>query len=382
MRCQLKRALVELCWGDDEFGEVTIPAGIGTVTRIAVGEWHTCAIKTDGTPVCWGRDAPIGPQPKLPAGIGTVSEISAGEYHSCAIRTDQTLTCWGSPVSGQLGGSPTFTSGSPPSLVGVGPFSHTYTAKPAPTPAGELVARFFLSSGSFPPGLALDETTGLLSGTPTADGTYTGVVSVTNDVFAPAAQAFSITVDTTAPAAPSGLASSPASPSPDLKPRILGAAEPGSAVRLYGNETCSGSPRATGSAAAFASPGLQITVAVDSTTTVFATATDAAGNASGCSTAKATYVNEDGLIGDPVWPHVDPDPGRRVCTVPRLAGKTLARAKRALAAAGCRLGYFTGPRPSKRARHRVMVVRSSSPRAGAQAADGEVDLKVRWKHNR
>ena len=60
------------------------------------------------------------------------------------------------------------------------------------------------------------------------------MVTATNDVFTPdATQPFSITVDSTAPAAPTGLASTPASPSSDLTPRITGTAEAGSTVWLY-----------------------------------------------------------------------------------------------------------------------------------------------------
>ena len=382
--CAIKTDGTPLCWGDGDMGEVTIPAGIGTVTQIVVGEWHTCAIKTDGTPVCWGRKAPQGPQPWLPSDIGTVTEISAGLYHTCAIKTDETVVCWGSHISGQLGGSPAIDSAAPPALVGVGPISHTYTAKPSAGGGGNLPIHFSLSSGSFPPGVTLDETTGLLSGTPTADGTYTGVVSATNDVFSPAMQAFSITVDTTAPAAPGGLAPTPSSPSSNLQPRIVGAAEAGSTVRLYDNETCTGSPRSTGSAATFASPGLQISVTSGSMTTVYATATDAAGNTSGCSTSKATYVNAEDPVAGTGTP-TDPGTGNggppepRACVVPKLAGKTLARAKKALEAANCKLGKVTKPRRLAGKRRRVLVVKSASPQPGAQPADSKVDLKLRVK---
>jgi PASTA domain-containing protein len=198
-------------------------------------------------------------------------------------------------------------------------------------------------------------------------------------VFSPDAQAFSITVDTTAPAAPSGLGSMPSSPSSDLNPRIVGTAEAGSTVRLYDNATCTGSPRATGNAATFTSPGLQITVAAGSTTTLYATATDAAGNTSGCSTSKATYVNAEDSIRDPEKLIEIVDPGRRACIVPRLAGKTLARARKALERAGCKLGKVTKPRRPKANGRRVLIVRSSSPRPGAHPADSKVDLHLRVK---
>jgi alpha-tubulin suppressor-like RCC1 family protein len=381
--CAIETDGTPICWGDNEFGEVTIPAGIGTVTQIVVGEWHTCAIETDGTPACWGRNAPIGPQPSLPSDIGTVTEISAGLYHTCAIKTDETVRCWGSHIDGQLGGSPVIDSPAPPALVGVGPFSHAYTAEPAMggLGAGNLVIRFFRSSGSFPPGVALDETTGLLSGTPTADGTYSGVVSATNGVFSPDTQPFSITVDTTAPAAPSGLVSTPLSPSADLKPRILGTAEAGSTVRLYDNATCTGTPRSTGSAASLASPGLQITVAAGSTTIVYATATDAAGNTSGCSTARATYVNAvepgvgtGGSTGPGPGAGGPPEPP--ACVVPKLAGKTLAQAKKALKAAACQLGTVRRPRPRAGRRLPPLVVRSSTPAVGASPAGRTVNLRL------
>ncbi len=382
--CAIKTDGTPLCWGDGDMGEVAIPAGIGTVTQIVVGEWHTCAIKTGGTPVCWGRDAPIGPQPSLPSDIGTVTEISAGLFHTCAIKTDGTVVCWGSHIGGQLGGSPVIDSAAPPVLGGVGPISHTYTAKPSAGGGGNLPIHFSLDSGSFPPGVTLDEATGLLSGTPTADGTYTGVVSASNDIFSPDTQSFSITVDTAAPAAPTSLASIPSSPSTDLKPRILGAAEAGSTVRLYDNATCAGSPRASGGAAAFASPGLQMTVAAGSTTTVYATATDAAGNTSACSTSKATYANvveSEGGTGD--GGSTDPGSGNGgppeppACVVPKLAGKTLAGAKRALKGAGCQLGEVTKPARPKGKRQGVLVVKLSSPRPGAQPGDRKVDLELR-----
>jgi hypothetical protein len=63
-------------------------------------------------------------------------------------------------------------------------------------------------------------------------------------------------------------------------------------VRLYTAAGCSGAAVAEGSAADFASPGLLVTVADDSATTYYARTTDAAGNASGCSAAGVSYVED------------------------------------------------------------------------------------------
>jgi hypothetical protein len=97
--------------------------------------------------------------------------------------------------------------------------------------------------------------------------------------------------DSNPPAAPSSLAVSPASPANNNSPRVSGSAEAGSTVNLYTTSGCTGSPVATGTAAAFASPGLTASVSDDTTTTFKATATDAAGNVSPCSTG-VNYVED------------------------------------------------------------------------------------------
>src|SRR5207247_464881 len=74
-------------------------------------------------------------------------------------------------------------------------------------------------------------------------------------------------------------------------PSITGTADSGSTVRLYTTSDCSGTPVVNGSAALFASPGLAVTVADNSSTTYKATATDAANNTSACS-ARFTYPDD------------------------------------------------------------------------------------------
>src|SRR4029077_15728736 len=45
-----------------------VPGGTGTVTQITGGDQDTCAIKTSGTPVCWGN--PGDGKTNVPDGIG------------------------------------------------------------------------------------------------------------------------------------------------------------------------------------------------------------------------------------------------------------------------------------------------------------------------
>jgi hypothetical protein len=127
-------------------------------------------------------------------------------------------------------------------------------------------------------------------------------------------------VDATPPA-PVLTGSSPTSPALDGNPKIVGTAPPGTTVNLFTNAACSGAPVATGTAAALAAPGIAVTVPAGSTTTFYATATDAAGNASPCSTSSVTYVAQAAVTLPP------PVIGRTVNAVP-VKGKVLVKLPR------------------------------------------------------
>jgi hypothetical protein len=98
--------------------------------------------------------------------------------------------------------------------------------------------------------------------------------------------------DSTAPPAPTAGASTPGSPANDNQPRIQGSAPAGTAVRLYADATCAAYVAGPVPAADFASPGVTASVADDTTTTFYSTATDAAGNRSACSSNATTYVED------------------------------------------------------------------------------------------
>jgi len=85
------------------------------------------------------------------------------------------------------GTAPLITSAVPPNgTVGMG-YSHLYTA------SGSAPITYSVTSGALPTGLTLTSD-GQLSGTPTAGGTFTGVVTATNGVAPDSTQAFSITI--------------------------------------------------------------------------------------------------------------------------------------------------------------------------------------------
>ena len=103
--CALKADGSVVCWGasgGDEFfsfGQATVPAALGPIAQVASGGRATCAIKTDGSVVCWGGtydgDAIV------PAGLTSVVQLSAGWRFTCALKTDGTVVCWGYGADGQ-----------------------------------------------------------------------------------------------------------------------------------------------------------------------------------------------------------------------------------------------------------------------------------------
>jgi hypothetical protein len=116
--------------------------------------------------------------------------------------------------------------------------------------------------------------------------------------------------DSTPPSAPQFTATDPASPANNNSPLIKGTAQAGSTVTLYKADTpadCTAANlAATGTAAEFSSPGLQVSVADNTTTRFRATATDAAGNTSSCSAGSITYEEDSTAPSAPQFTGTDP----------------------------------------------------------------------------
>ena len=56
------------------------------VKAITAGNYHTIALKEDGTVVGWGRNK-YG-QTDIPSGLTNVKAIAAGNYHTVALKED------------------------------------------------------------------------------------------------------------------------------------------------------------------------------------------------------------------------------------------------------------------------------------------------------
>jgi len=111
--------------GDDEDPSEAGHVQIGAhheVKAIAAGGAHTCALRGDGTVVCWGSQ---GPGPTIPGVLGLghktvlgdnehpgdleialggpAKVIAAGDQHACAVMADGRVRCWGDGADGRLG---------------------------------------------------------------------------------------------------------------------------------------------------------------------------------------------------------------------------------------------------------------------------------------
>jgi alpha-tubulin suppressor-like RCC1 family protein len=102
--------------GSGASGNVVLSSGV--MSSVVAGSRFSCALKTDGTVWCWGRNSSgqLGinnitnqTTPVQVLGVGGtgnltgVVAIAAGDNHICALKTDGTLYCWGYNANGQLG---------------------------------------------------------------------------------------------------------------------------------------------------------------------------------------------------------------------------------------------------------------------------------------
>jgi alpha-tubulin suppressor-like RCC1 family protein len=93
-------------WGDDSFGQSSVPAGLSNVVAIAAGGNLSLALTQGGQVVAWGannagqlgdgtttnRSAPV-----AVTGLTDGAELAVGgNAWACARRHAGTLTCWGS----------------------------------------------------------------------------------------------------------------------------------------------------------------------------------------------------------------------------------------------------------------------------------------------
>jgi alpha-tubulin suppressor-like RCC1 family protein len=86
-------------WGDNTYGQTTVPAGLSNVVAVAAGYWDSLALRSDGTVVAW--DYNVYGETTVPSGLTNVVAVAAGYDHSLALRADGTVVAWGYNGVGQ-----------------------------------------------------------------------------------------------------------------------------------------------------------------------------------------------------------------------------------------------------------------------------------------
>ena len=92
--CGIRTDQTITCWGGDEYGQATPPKG--SFTQIATGWNHSCGVKTDSSIACWGANHVRQATPPK----GSFTQVAAGSHHSCGIRTGGLVVCWGNNRDG------------------------------------------------------------------------------------------------------------------------------------------------------------------------------------------------------------------------------------------------------------------------------------------
>ena len=88
-----------LAWGSTNAGVATLPATLTNVAAVAVGGQHSLALRSNGTVIAWG-DNGLG-QTNVPAGLTGVAAIAAGTNHSLVLKSNRTVVAWGNNSFGQ-----------------------------------------------------------------------------------------------------------------------------------------------------------------------------------------------------------------------------------------------------------------------------------------
>jgi alpha-tubulin suppressor-like RCC1 family protein len=110
-----------IAWGYDSDGQTNVPAGLTDVVAVAAGDYHSLALRRNGTVVAWGRN--WDGECNVPPGLSNVVAITGGNYFSAAVQADGTIVEWGYlPVLGPPGlDQPLALEGSGALILALGP---------------------------------------------------------------------------------------------------------------------------------------------------------------------------------------------------------------------------------------------------------------------
>ena len=99
----LRRNGTLLAWGENADGQVSVPTNPLRFVSIASGAAHNLAITEAGGVVAWGRND-LG-QSSVPSSATAVLAVTAGDAHSLALLSSGSLVAWGDNTYGQVSGA-------------------------------------------------------------------------------------------------------------------------------------------------------------------------------------------------------------------------------------------------------------------------------------
>ena len=89
-----------VAWGNQRFGQGSVPSGLRNVRAVSAGPFHNLALKRNGTVRSWGHywdgeptSTPV-PATFVPDGLENVVEVSAGSMQSAALKRNGRVVAW------------------------------------------------------------------------------------------------------------------------------------------------------------------------------------------------------------------------------------------------------------------------------------------------
>ncbi|MBM4396336.1 MAG: fibronectin type III domain-containing protein, partial [Deltaproteobacteria bacterium] len=252
---------------------------------------------------------------------GTTTQFTA----TATDKAGNTSPCTPTPISyvhdNNLPAAPVLTGTEPvspsktsttPSILGTAVAGGTVKLYKTSTCTGAIAGTGVATTGSFsiPVSVTANTTT-----------VFHGTVTSTSGNTSPCSTGITYVHDSVAPAAPGSLSVNPLSPSNEPLPDLFGTAEAGSTVKVYAAAGCTGAVLGTATAAAGGDfSAVDLAVSRNTTTNLYATATDAAGNASPCTTSPVAYLHDDVAPAVPTLTGTSPVSPSNSITTPIVSG--------------------------------------------------------------
>ena len=136
-----------VAWGDNTEGQVQVSAGLSNIVAVAGGDFHSIALRANGTLLAWGSNSDG--QRNIPAHLPRIVSIAAGASHNLAIGEDGSMFAWGNNDRGQCSIPPSTNA---PLPVGSGGIDVIWPVSPVNQPvsvsAGDAHSLALMANGT------------------------------------------------------------------------------------------------------------------------------------------------------------------------------------------------------------------------------------------